>query len=92
MDQKQNKNPIKRTPQVKFYSGYKKREAPRSIILGDKEIAVKKIKERKRVLDPKTNQIVDQFVCQIQDQTYIIKVPESKQSNKVEVYKKTKKE
>lgn len=91
MNSKDNQNPTKKYFQVKFYSGYQNQETPRSIIIGGKEHIIRKIKERKRILDSETGQIINQFVCQTDKKTFIIKVPESKKRNKLEVHQKPEK-
>lgn len=91
MNPKDNQNSEKKPFQVKFYSGYKSRETPRSIIIEGKEHQIKNIKERKRTLDAKTGQIFTRFVCQTDRKTFYIKVPESGGLDKIEVYQKPEK-
>jgi hypothetical protein len=74
-------------PLVKFYSGYKGLETPRSVMIGKKEHKIIKIKDRKRILDHESGKQFDQFICKTEDKTYLITVPESGKSYKVEVYK-----
>jgi hypothetical protein len=76
MSPKNNQNPAKTKPQVKFYSGYKSKETPRAIVIKGKEHIIKIIKEQKRILDSKTGETFNRFVCQTDNKTFIIKVPE----------------
>ncbi|MFQ6068988.1 MAG: hypothetical protein ACE5LC_00525 [Candidatus Aminicenantales bacterium] len=48
---------------VKFYSGYRKEETPRSIVVGEKEFRIKEVLERKRVRDVKTDKECEVFIC-----------------------------
>jgi len=91
MSQKKNLNSAEKPPQVKFYSGYKSQEIPRSIIISGKEHIIKKIKEQKRILDSKTGEVFNHFVCQTDMETFIIKASESGKRYKLEVYQKPEK-
>lgn len=53
---------------IRFYEGYKGRETPRAVIIGDKEFHVDHIFWRKRVQDPsgKSHQI---FKCSVEGKT-----------------------
>ncbi|MFW6139851.1 MAG: hypothetical protein ACOC5S_00670 [Acidobacteriota bacterium] len=91
MSQKKNLNSAEKPLQVKFYSGYKSQETPRSIIIEGMEHVIRKIKERKRILNSETGEIFNQFVCQTDKNIFVIKVPENQEKNKLEVYEKPKK-
>jgi hypothetical protein len=91
MSQKKNLNSAEKPLQVKFYSGYKSQEIPRSIIISGKEHIIKKIKEQKRILDSETGEVFNQFVCQTDIETFIIKALESRKRYKLEVYQKPEK-
>jgi hypothetical protein len=49
---------------LKFYEGYKPRERPSAIIMGDKEIKIKKIIWQKRLRDYKTGAQREIFLCE----------------------------
>jgi hypothetical protein len=48
---------------VLCYSGYKGEEAPRAVVIGEKEIAVEKILSRKRISDSATGRLREVFIC-----------------------------
>jgi len=73
-------------PRVRFYSGYKRYETPRSVTIGEKEHAIKKITEQKRITDSKSGKRYDLFVCETDDRTYSIKVFDSGKTYRVSVY------
>lgn len=52
--------------EVKFYSGYKGQETPRSVIIGDKEFKIDKILERKRVVDKESGEYCEVFKCRME--------------------------
>jgi len=86
MKQKNDINPLKTKPRVIFYSGYKSYEIPRSIIIEKNEHIIKKIREQKRIMDQQTGETFQQFICETENKTYSIKIPESRKTYKVEVY------
>jgi hypothetical protein len=88
MRQKHNQIFEKKASRVKFYSGYKNRQIPRSIVTGGKEHIITNIKEQKRILNSKTGEIFNQFVCQADKKTFIIKVPENQVKDKEVIYEK----
>ncbi|MFB0565277.1 MAG: hypothetical protein ACETWK_06300 [Candidatus Aminicenantaceae bacterium] len=52
--------------EVIFYSGYKGEEAPRSVIVGDREFKIDEIIERKRVKDFKSGEMYEVFKCKME--------------------------
>ena len=52
--------------EVKFYSGYKGDEIPRSIIMGEREFKIEEIVERKRVVDQTSGKRCDVFICKME--------------------------
>jgi Trm5-related predicted tRNA methylase len=63
--------------ELRFYEGYKERETPRSVVLGNKEFIIEKILERKRTHNPKTGKIIEVFICEIGGQKVRIALHES---------------
>jgi hypothetical protein len=59
---------------VTFYSGYKGKEIPRSVTFGNEELPIKKIIERKRILDHKTGKEREEFKIELKDKTAILKI------------------
>ena len=58
--------------EVKFYSGYKGEEIPRSVVVGDTEFDIEEIIERKRVVDQKTGKQYEVFTCKMKGE--IVKI------------------
>ena len=52
--------------EVKFHSGYKGDETPRSVIMGEREFKIEEILERKRVLDEKSGKRYEVFLCKME--------------------------
>jgi len=63
--------------ELRFYEGYKGRETPRSVVLGNKEFIIEKILERKRIRNPKTGKTIEVFVCKMKGQKVRIVLQES---------------
>jgi len=59
---------------VKFHSGYKGEEIPRSVIFGQKECPIEKIFERKRVLDHSSGKKREEYRIKIKDRMAILKI------------------
>jgi hypothetical protein len=62
---------------LRFYSGYKKRETPRAVIIGNKEFTIEEIIWRKRVLDHETGKTFEVFMCKMEGETVKITIYES---------------
>jgi len=62
---------------LRFYSGYKGSETPRSVVIGDKEFAIEKIIWRKRVFDKKTGKTAEVFKCKMEGEIVKITLYES---------------
>ncbi len=62
---------------VVFYEGYKQRESPRAVIIGNQELKIQKIIWRKRARDQKSGKILDVFKCKIGDHHAKITMHES---------------
>jgi hypothetical protein len=65
------------TFELRFYEGYKGRETPRSVVLGNKELIIEKILERKRIHDQKTGKTIEVFICEMLGQKVRIVLQES---------------
>ena len=48
-----------------FYEGYKGKETPRSVIIGNREFKVERVLDRKRVRDERTGKCCDIFTCEM---------------------------
>jgi len=51
---------------VKFHSGYKSDETPKSVIMGEREFKIEEIRDRKRVLDKKSGKRYEVFTCKME--------------------------
>ncbi|MFQ6107939.1 MAG: hypothetical protein ACE5L7_00105 [Candidatus Aminicenantales bacterium] len=63
--------------ELRFYSGYKGNETPRSILIGEKEFQIEKILGRKRGYDQKEGKVFEVFKCRIKGETARITVYET---------------
>jgi len=52
--------------EVKFHSGYKGDETPRSVVMGEREFKIEEIMERKRVLDQGSGKRYEVFICKME--------------------------
>lgn len=59
---------------VQFYSGYTGEETPRSVLFRDEEFTIDRILERKKILDPKTNEIRNEYTIKLEGRTAILKI------------------
>lgn len=60
-----------------FYSGYKKRERPRAVVIGNREFKIEEIVWRKRIFDNKTGKTSEVFKCKMEGEIVKITVYES---------------
>jgi len=65
---------------VKFHSGYKGEEIPRSVIFDQKECPIEKIIERKRILDHSSGKTREEYRIRIQDKIAVLKIYDSLES------------
>jgi hypothetical protein len=63
--------------ELRFYDGYKGRETPRSVVIGNREFIIEKILERKRIHEPKSGKLIQVFVCETEGKKIRISVQES---------------
>jgi len=59
--------------EVKYYSGYKGEERPRSVVIGKREFKIEKIIWRKRILDKKSGKRYEVFKVKMDGETVEIK-------------------
>ncbi len=62
---------------VRFYSGYKGEEKPRSVLLEGREISVDRILERKRIVDSETGESRDEYTIELDGKRATLKIPNS---------------
>ena len=63
--------------ELKFYSGYKGEEIPKSVVIGNREFIIEEIVSRKRVLDQKSGRRLEVFKCKMEGEIVEITVFES---------------
>lgn len=63
--------------ELRFYSGYKGKEAPRAVIIGNKEFKIEKIISRKRVFDRKSGKRYEIYKCKMEGDVVEIRVYET---------------
>ena len=59
---------------VKFYSGYTGEETPRSVLFKDKKFAIDRILERKKILDPQTQEIRNEYTIELKGRKATLKI------------------
>lgn len=64
---------------VKFHEGYRGKETPRSILIGNKEFLIKEILWRKRTLSEKSKKIEEVFKCKINGHTVKLTITDKKE-------------
>ncbi len=60
--------------ELKFYEGYKGREAPRAVVIGNREFKITEILDRKRAQDKKTGENREIFTCRMEGHTVKITI------------------
>ncbi len=63
--------------ELKFYSGYKGKEIPKSVVIGSREFIIEEIISRKRVLDQKSGRRFEVYKCKMEGEIVKITVFES---------------
>jgi hypothetical protein len=63
--------------EVIFYEGYKGRESPRAVLIGNKEFKIDKIIWQKRTKDLRSGEILEVFNCRIEERHVKITIYES---------------
>jgi len=58
--------------ELKFYSGYKGEEIPKSVVIGNHEFVIEEIISRKRVMDQKSGRRLEVYKCKMEGE--IVKI------------------
>ena len=62
---------------LRFHSGYKGKETPRAVTIGNREFKINRILDRKRVLDAQSGKKSEVFTCEMEGQRVKIIVQDS---------------
>ena len=62
---------------IKFYSGYKKKETPRAVVIGSREFPIEEVIWRKRILDSESGKTAEIFKCKIKGEIVKISIYDS---------------
>ncbi len=54
--------------ELRFYEGYKGEEIPKAVVMGDRELKIDEILERKRAFDHSTEETSEIFTCRMEGQ------------------------
>jgi len=54
--------------ELRFYEGYKGKETPRAVLIGNREFKIDRVLERKRVLDERTGKMSEVFTFEMEGQ------------------------
>lgn len=54
--------------ELRFYEGYKGKEAPRAVFIRNREFKIDRVLDRKRIRDEKTGKISEVFTCEMEGQ------------------------
>lgn len=63
--------------ELRFYEGYKGKETPRAVFIGNREFKIDSILERKRVRDEQTGKKSEVFTCEMEGQRVRIIIKDS---------------
>jgi hypothetical protein len=63
--------------ELRFYAGYKGKETPRSVVIGNREFKIDRVLDRTKVCDEQTGRTSDVFTCLMEGQKVRITVQES---------------
>lgn len=63
--------------ELRFYEGYKGKETPRAVFIGNREFKIDSVLERKRIRDEKTGKISAVFTCEMEGQRVRIIIKDS---------------
>lgn len=55
--------------ELRFYSGYKGEETPRSVLIGKREFKIDEVISRKRIVDQKTGRQSEVYICRMKGET-----------------------
>lgn len=62
---------------LKFHDGYKGRETPTSLVIGNREFKIDRVLERKRILDDQTGEKSESFICVMEGQRVRLTIHDS---------------
>lgn len=62
---------------LKFYEGYKGRETPRAVVIGEREFRVESVARRRRVRDTRTGETCEEFECSLEGAPVVLSVFQS---------------
>jgi hypothetical protein len=54
--------------ELRFYEGYKGKETPRAVLIGDREFRIDEVLERKRICNELTGKTSEVFTCEMEGQ------------------------
>ena len=54
--------------ELRFHEGYKGKETPRAVLIGNREFQIEQVLERQRVRDERTGKQSDVFICEMEGQ------------------------
>ena len=63
--------------ELKFYDGYKGKERPKAVIIGNREFKIEEIIWRRRIHDKKTGSTYEVFKCKMDEETVKITIHDS---------------
>jgi hypothetical protein len=63
--------------ELRFYEGYKAKETPRAVLIGNREFKIDRVLERKRVRDELAGTDSDVFICEMEGQRIKIVLQDS---------------
>ena len=63
--------------ELQFYGGYKGKEKPAAVLIGNRKFNIDRILERKRILDKRSGKKSDVFTCLMEGQRVKIVIQES---------------
>ena len=62
---------------LRFHSGYKGKETPRAVTIGNREFQINRVFDRKRVFDEQSGKISEVFTCEMEGQRVKIVIQDS---------------
>lgn len=77
MAERKRKNTHSNRFEIRFFAGYKGKERPKEVIIGDRKLKIEIIYDRKRVLDERTGKTSEVFTCQMEGKRVRLIVHES---------------
>jgi hypothetical protein len=75
-----------RKVKVKFYSGYKGEETPRSVFIEDEEFPIDRVIDRKKILEPKTGEVRREFTITINERRAVLKISSTGECELIDLF------